>query len=101
MAEVDACKGYPTKDWGEYCMEPPCGLLDPTLDKSYDVVKAVFEELQDLFPGNKIHIGADEVVTKCWDLKPSIKEFMTTKGLADYGELLQYYLWGFIIVQIN
>lgn len=33
--EIDACHDYPPKDWGKYCLEPPCGQVDPTLDLTY------------------------------------------------------------------
>lgn len=30
---------YNWQPWSTYCVEPPCGQLDPTIDKLYDFVE--------------------------------------------------------------
>ena len=39
-----------------------------------------------------LHIGADEVQTECWDLKPSIKQWMVENDIPDYNTLIQHYI---------
>jgi len=41
MNDIDACRNYVYENWRDYCLEPPCGQLDPTIDKSYEVVGGV------------------------------------------------------------
>ena len=50
----------------EFCGEPPCGQLDPTLPETYALVDGVIKDIADLFPDAFIHLGADEVNYRCW-----------------------------------
>ena len=45
----------------EFCGEPPCGQLDPTLPATYELVAEVVREVADLFADDFMHLGADEV----------------------------------------
>lgn len=67
------------------------GQLDPTMDKSYDIVGGVLKDVQAMFPDEYVHMGGDEVFGNCWDQRPSIKEFMAANNIADYNALQVYY----------
>lgn len=68
------------------------GQFDPTLEKTYEVVKSVMQDLSDFFPyAPYIHFGGDEVVKSCYDSRPSIKEFMDKNNIPDYTALEVYY----------
>lgn len=73
------------------CDAPYNGQFDPTLDLTYQVVEDVMRETNELFIDPVIHFGGDEVEYKCWDKKPSIKEWMAKNNVKDYDALSVYY----------
>jgi len=58
--------------------------LDPTMDLTYEVNGWIWNDIQNMFPDNYVHMGGDEVFGYCWDQRPSIKDFMNKNGLKDY-----------------
>jgi hexosaminidase len=40
--------------------------LNPLLEKTYEVIQGVLEEMSVLFPDPYMHLGGDEVWTDCW-----------------------------------
>eukprot|EP00960_Hanusia_phi_P076995 768636-Hanusia_phi.AAC.1 len=56
---IVACAGR--QPWELFCAQPPCGQLDPTQEETYEVVRAVLEEVARLFPDEALHVGGDEV----------------------------------------
>ncbi|XP_058465149.1 chitooligosaccharidolytic beta-N-acetylglucosaminidase-like [Malaya genurostris] len=82
--------------WGQYCVEPPCGQLDPTNDKVYDVLEDIYREMNDMFSKSDVfHMGGDEVSFKCWASNAQIKQWMKSKGWglekADFLKLWVYF----------
>lgn len=67
------------------------GQLDPTLDKTYEVVKGVLDDVSEYFPDEFIHLGGDEVGFSCWENNTKIKEFMNQHNLKSGLELQNYY----------
>ena len=67
------------------------GQFDPTLDQTYDLVYHVMNYANILFDDPYIHFGGDETSDSCWDLKPSIKNWMGTHNISSYKELSSYY----------
>lgn len=47
--------------WQRYCVEPPCGQLNPTVDKVYDVLAGLYRDMLALFKPDMFHMGGDEV----------------------------------------
>jgi len=37
-----------------------------------------------MFVDDLIHMGGDEVSGKCWETRPSIKEYMAKHNISDY-----------------
>lgn len=74
--ELNACFNYPISDWSKYCNQPPCGQLDPSLSKTYELAGSILQEVQDLFPGQFLHLGGDEVNYNCWDFNTKLKSWM-------------------------
>ncbi|CAD8143512.1 unnamed protein product [Paramecium pentaurelia] len=69
------------------------GQLDPTLEFTYEVLKSVMQDLNDMFAKVQfIHFGGDEASIQCFEQKPSIKEFMDQHGIANYFDLQVYYI---------
>ncbi|QPC93473.1 beta-N-acetylhexosaminidase [Mesorhizobium sp. INR15] len=48
----------------------PDNCINPALEKTYEVVETILDELIDLFPFKTIHIGADEVPVGAWSGSP-------------------------------
>jgi len=50
------------------------------------LVKDVLGEVSSLFSETKyFHFGGDEVFGSCWNLRPSIQEFMAKNNIHNYG----------------
>jgi hexosaminidase len=81
---LTACFNY--QPWLSYCVEPPCGQLDPSKDAVYDVLEDMFDK-PDLF-----HLGGDEVSFNCWNTSSEIKSWMAAKGW-DLSEASFMKLW--------
>lgn len=71
---------------------PPTGVLDPSLPKTYDLLKGIFQTFDTVFPDHMVHLGGDEVPTSCFDLNPNIKQFMKDKQLDTYKDLINYHI---------
>lgn len=57
--------------------------LDPTRERTYEVLHSLFTELAEVFPDEYVHIGGDEVHPAWWGEDPAIAELMQAQGLAD------------------
>uniref|UniRef100_A0A182N7T2 beta-N-acetylhexosaminidase n=1 Tax=Anopheles dirus TaxID=7168 RepID=A0A182N7T2_9DIPT len=91
---VTACFNY--QPWENYCVEPPCGQLDPTKDAVYDILEDVYREMNAMFNRSDLfHMGGDEVSIRCWNATSSIQGWMSGQewGLqeADYMKLWNYF----------
>lgn len=72
---------FNSQPWENYCVEPPCGQLDPTQDKLYDVLEDIYTEMFSLFRNPSVfHMGGDEVSHSCWNSSVSIQNWMKQKG---------------------
>jgi hexosaminidase len=52
----------------------------------------VFGEVADLFPGEYIHVGGDEVLKDAWKENPDVQARMRELGLADEHALQSYFI---------
>jgi len=49
--------------WRKYCIQPPCGQLNPTNPNLYRVLRDLYRDMLDIFPaGEPLHMGGDEVL---------------------------------------
>lgn len=80
---------------GPYEIERQWGIFQPTLDptneKVYEVLEAVFSEMAALFPDPYFHIGGDEVEGHQWEENDSIQTFMKERGIEDKQGLQAYF----------
>lgn len=65
--------------------------LNPTLDKTWSIVKNLFTEMASLFSDNYIHTGGDEVVTSCFENDPSVLSWMNSHGMSRGSQLYAYF----------
>lgn len=80
---------------GEYEIERGWGIfaptLDPTNEKVYKVLEAVFSEMANIFPDPYFHIGGDEVEGHHWEESEHIQAFMKERGLEGKEGLQSYF----------
>ncbi|XP_043650719.1 chitooligosaccharidolytic beta-N-acetylglucosaminidase isoform X1 [Drosophila teissieri] len=88
---MTAC--FNAQPWKSFCVEPPCGQLDPTVNEMYDVLEDIYGTMFDQFNPDVFHMGGDEVSTSCWNSSRPIQKWMKKQkwGLetADFMRL-----WG-------
>lgn len=80
---------------GPYTLKEHAGIFDPTLDptkeKTYEILGNFFEEMAALFPDEYFHIGGDENEGKHWDENPAIQKFMKKNNITDNHELQAHF----------
>ena len=67
--------------WQKYCVEPPCGQLNPINQKLYGVLGKIYKEYFELFEPDIFHAGGDEINFNCWNTTSEIYNWMK----ANYG----------------
>jgi len=65
--------------------------LDPTKNFTYEVVKAVFTQISELFADNYFHVGGDELVLNCWSQDENITLWMEQNNIPNTIALWQYF----------
>lgn len=58
----------------------------------YEFLDKVIGELAAIFPGEYIHLGADEVNTGCWKTDPACATYMEKHGIKNTGELQAHFV---------
>ncbi|KAL7732024.1 hypothetical protein ACLKA6_015787 [Drosophila palustris] len=90
---MTAC--FNAQPWTQYCVEPPCGQLDPTVDDMYNVLQDIFSDMFKLHNPDVFHMGGDEVSVACWNSSETIRNWMTARGWglteADFMRLWGHY----------
>ncbi|PNF29506.1 Chitooligosaccharidolytic beta-N-acetylglucosaminidase [Cryptotermes secundus] len=67
--------------WRKYCIQPPCGQLNPTNPNLYRVLRDLYRDILDIFPrGEPLHMGGDEVYFPCWNSSAEIVNWMEARG---------------------
>jgi hexosaminidase len=78
-----------------YTLERFSGIFDPTLDptneKTYEILSDLFGEMAQLFPDQYMHIGGDENEGKHWDENENIQAFMKEHDLETNHDLQTYF----------
>ncbi|XP_068158521.1 chitooligosaccharidolytic beta-N-acetylglucosaminidase [Drosophila tropicalis] len=71
---MTAC--FNAQPWKDFCVEPPCGQLDPTVSGLYDVLEDIYSDMFKLFKPDVFHMGGDEVSVNCWNSSEQIRQWM-------------------------
>ena len=61
-------------------------------EKTFAFLHDVFAEVAELFPGEYIHLGGDEVLKDQWQASAFCQQLMKKEGLKDYHELQSYFI---------
>ncbi|CAH2107988.1 unnamed protein product [Euphydryas editha] len=85
---------FKAEPWTTYCVEPPCGQLNPTKEELYDHLEDIYRDMAEVFETDVFHMGGDEVSERCWNSSQQIRDFMSENrwGL-DRAAFLQ--LWNY------
>lgn len=75
------CVGMPSLCPSEHCTTP----LDPSRNSTFDAIKAVLSDLFTVLPDAFVHLGGDEVSTKCWENTPHVAAWMRSRSLDADG----------------
>lgn len=72
--------------WNKYCVEPPCGQLNPTNDTVYEILGGIYRDIFALFDSDMFHMGGDEVNFECWRSSLDIVNWMTSQGMGQTND---------------
>jgi hexosaminidase len=61
-------------------------------EKTFAFLQDVFTEVAELFPGEYIHLGGDEVLKDQWQASAFCQQLMQREGLKDYHQLQSYFI---------
>lgn len=74
--------------WQDYCVEPPCGQLNPINPHVYTTLAKLYQDFFELFDTDMFHMGGDEVNLNCWNSTKEIKSELTRQGKTGTEEEL-------------
>lgn len=81
--------------WKHFCVEPPCGQLDPSKDELYNVLEDIYREMLQSFDyPDLFHMGGDEVSVGCWNTSKPLQDWMINRGW-NLEETDFMKLWGY------
>ena len=60
-------------------------------DETFTFLEGVLDEVMELFPGDFIHVGGDEVPVTQWEQSADAQQRMTALGLTDETQLATYF----------
>ena len=66
--------------WQSYCVEPPCGQLNPLNNNTYDVLSNIYLDFLDQFSPDLFHFGGDEININCWNTSTEVTDWMKSHG---------------------
>ena len=66
--------------WEDFCLQPPCGQLNPTEEGMYEVLEKIFVDMLNLFNPTTFHMGGDEIHIGCWNSSKSITDWLISQG---------------------
>ncbi|XP_066929700.1 chitooligosaccharidolytic beta-N-acetylglucosaminidase-like [Clytia hemisphaerica] len=64
--------------WQKFCLEPPCGQLNPINQNLYHILSKIYKEYFDLFDPDLFHAGGDEINFNCWNTTKEITDWLHT-----------------------
>ncbi|XP_076621956.1 beta-hexosaminidase 1 [Colletes latitarsis] len=93
VEDDDAVVCFKAEPWRNYCVEPPCGQLNPTSEKVYELLQGIYKDMMEDFQPDVFHMGGDEVNINCWNSSISIKNWMQAVKGWKLSESNFYKLW--------
>ncbi|XP_050100153.1 chitooligosaccharidolytic beta-N-acetylglucosaminidase isoform X2 [Anopheles aquasalis] len=79
--------------WRNYCIEPPCGQLNPVNPNLFFVLEKLYMDFAEIDPQQPIiHMGGDEVFYNCWNETEAILKYLNDRGMGR-TEAAFLFLW--------
>ncbi|KZC13638.1 Chitooligosaccharidolytic beta-N-acetylglucosaminidase [Dufourea novaeangliae] len=91
----DALVCFKAEPWKKYCVEPPCGQLNPTSEKVYELLEGIYKDMMRDFKPDIFHMGGDEVNLNCWNSSAAVTSWMRTVKGWNLSESSFYKLWDY------
>ena len=66
--------------WQDYCVEPPCGQINPVNQNVYPVLGKLYQDFFELFDVEMFHMGGDEVNLNCWNTTEEVRQHLEARG---------------------
>nr|QHB49806.1 beta-N-acetylglucosaminidase 2 [Lasioderma serricorne] len=67
--------------WRKFCIQPPCGQLNPINPNVYVVLGNLYSELMQISKeSDMFHMGGDEVFIPCWNSSLEIRDYLIAQG---------------------
>ncbi|XP_066589090.1 chitooligosaccharidolytic beta-N-acetylglucosaminidase [Prorops nasuta] len=90
----DSMVCFKAEPWQSFCVEPPCGQLNPTSETVYQTLEAIYKDMIIDFKPDIFHMGGDEVSIKCWSSSEQINNWIVSKGWP-LSPPSYYLLWNY------
>jgi len=74
--------------WQDFCVEPPCGQLNPVNPHVYTTLGKLYQDFFELFDTDMFHMGGDEVNLNCWNSTEEIQAELVKQGKTGTEEEL-------------
>ncbi|KAL0215050.1 hypothetical protein P9112_007234 [Eukaryota sp. TZLM1-RC] len=65
--------------------------LDPSKNKTFEVIEKIASDVAGLFNDAYIHLGADEPNFRCWTEYAPVAKWMKEQGFKDGGDVYRYF----------
>lgn len=94
-ASIVSCANswWSNDDWAYHtAVEPTPGQLDILNNKTYEVVKNVYDELSNIFADNWFHVGGDELQTNCYNFSSYIMTWLAQNSSRTWDDVAQYWV---------
>ena len=72
--------------WEDFCVQPPCGQLNPAEEGMYEVLGTVFSDMVEVFSPDTFHMGGDEIHIGCWRSSERITNWLEDQGRGTTDE---------------
>jgi len=66
--------------WTDWCVEPPCGQLNPASKGMYNLLENIYREMVTMFGDTQFHMGGDEIHVGCWNTSHDVTEWLRQRG---------------------
>ena len=76
--------------WQDFCVQPPCGQLNPAEEGMFDVLETVFGDMMEVFSPDTFHMGGDEIHIGCWRSSERITDWLEDQ---DRGTTDEDFIW--------
>lgn len=71
---------------------PPNAVLDPSREKTYELMKGILEDLASYFKDPVIHLGGNKPLLSCWEQSEGLKKMIKEKDMKNFGDVMKLYL---------